>query len=288
MTFAQPSCADTTGQKPLVVGGLTRWYRVHLPVGYDSTKRYPAVIVLHGAAANYTLMEKVSGMSDLADAEQFVVIYPNGTAKVTESFASWNGGDCCGYAFKKKVDDIGFLDKLISEIEREYAIDPTKMYIAGFSNGGMLAYAAAARLQDKVAAMGIVEGSMSGKEQRPTKPMPVVIFHGTEDKHVPYQGGKGKYAKFGNPVNDKPVHFAVQFWCNVNHCKPTPVETVQQDVIKDEYKTADGKPAVILYTIVGGGHAWAGGERSRPWGAKPPKSIDATKEMWKFFSQSRR
>lgn len=282
---AQPTLSD---EQSLQVGDLTRFYRVHLPQGYDPAQKYPVVIVLHGAAANSKLIEPVSEMSPLADREHFIAVYPNGTGKFSKGWASWNGGLCCGWAVKHKIDDAGFLDKLISTLETEYSTDPQRVYLAGFSNGGMLAYAAAAQLQDKVAAMGIIEGSMTGSEARPVKPMPVIMFHGTDDKRVPINGGKGKYAKLGLPVNDKPLDFAIRYWCEVDNCAGEPSITNTPDLTHFEYRDAAGKPIVVVTKLVGGGHAWAGGEKSRPWGAAPAKSISASEEMWKFFQTWKR
>jgi polyhydroxybutyrate depolymerase len=269
----------------LQVGNLTRLYRVHLPAGYDATKKYPVVLVLHGAAANNKMIESVTGMSKLADREQFIAVYPNGTGKFSEGWASWNGGMCCGWAVKHKVDDIGFLDKLISTLETEYSVDPHRVYLAGFSNGGMLGFAGASRLQDKVAAMGIVEGSMTGSEPRPTKVMPVIMFHGTDDKRVSINGGKGRFAKFGLPVNDKSLDFATTYWATVDHAVGEPKITNTPDLTRYEYRDASGKPVVVVTRLMGGGHAWAGGEKSRAWGAKPAKNISASEEMWRFFQQ---
>lgn len=279
---AAPSGKAEPEQK-LQVGNLTRFYRVHLPEHYDATKKYPVVIVLHGAAANSKLIEPVSGMSHLADREGFIAVYPNGTGRLSKGWTSWNGGLCCGWAVKHKVDDIGFMEKLITTLVGEYSVDPHRIYIAGFSNGGMLAYAAAARLVDKVAAMGVIEGSMTGTEGRPTKPMPIIMFHGTDDKRVSINGGKGRYAKFGLPVNDKPLNFAIEYWCEVDKCVGEPTIANTPSLTRFEYRDAKGKPIVVVTKLMGGGHAWAGGEKSRPWGAKPAKSISASQEMWKFF-----
>jgi polyhydroxybutyrate depolymerase len=286
--FSQPAIADDDEQR-LVVENRKRYYRVHVPQGYSrhTPTLYPAVIVLHGAAANSKLIEKVTGMSQLADKQGFIAVYPNGTAKLSRGFASWNGGVCCWFAAKAKINDVAFLDQLITKITHDYAIDPSRVYIAGFSNGGMLAYRAAAPLQNKVAALGIVQGSMSGDEIPPTCPMPVVIFHGTDDKRVPYAGGKGKYEKL-QPVNDKPVAYAVDFWRKVNGVETPPLSVQKDDVICQTHLNKEGKPVVILYSIIGGGHAWAGGEKSRPWGAKPAESLDASVEMWRFFQMQNR
>jgi poly(3-hydroxybutyrate) depolymerase len=74
----------------------------------------------------------------------------------------------------------------------------------------------------------------------------------------------------------------------VNGVETPPLSVQKDDVICQTHLNKEGKPVVILYSIIGGGHAWAGGEKSRPWGAKPAESLDASVEMWRFFQMQNR
>jgi len=49
-------------------------------------------------------------------------------------------------------------------------------------------------------------------------------------------------------------------------------------------RRSDGSE-VVLDTIVGGGHAWPGGARIRPRAQEPSDALDATAEIWAFFSR---
>lgn len=271
--------------KTLTFGQRTRKYLIHLPPDYETQKKYPCVIVLHGAAADCKLAQHASCMNEVADQNRFIAVYPNGTGLFSEHGLSWNGGDCCGYARKKQIDDIGFLNALIDSLESSYSIDRNRVYLAGFSNGGMLAMAAAPRLNSKIAAIAVVAASMSGKETKSNTPVPIVFFHGTRDKRVSYTGGPGRFAKFGLRVNDKPLAYAVNFWRDVNHCSNTAQVERTNHVIKEDYWSADKSGEVLVFTIVNGGHGWPGGKRSGIRGAKPPTSVDASVEMYKFFAR---
>jgi polyhydroxybutyrate depolymerase len=123
--------------------GARRTYLVHIPSDYNPQKQLPLVVVIHGAFDTAKGMEKFSGFSDLADKEKFIVMYPNGIG-ILGFFQHWNAGHCCGKAASDNVDDVGFLAAAIEDVSARLKIDAARIYMVGFSNGGMMAYRFAA------------------------------------------------------------------------------------------------------------------------------------------------
>ncbi|MBI3296907.1 MAG: prolyl oligopeptidase family serine peptidase [Elusimicrobia bacterium] len=263
------------------VGGRTRTYLLHLPRGYNRHKTWPMVIVLHGGGASAENGERMTGMSEKADKEGFIAVYPDGTGQGSRRL-TWNVGDCCGYAVEQGVDDVGFIRALIGKLKAERHVDPDRIYATGMSNGGMLTYRLACELSDEFAAVGVVSGSLNG-ECRPSRAVPIVIFHGTADQHVPYAGGYGSES----PVQrlDKPVASAVSFWVANNRCRSTPKWTASGSIVQTDFTGCRNGADVSLYSIKGEGHTWPGGEEGRRHGNvdPPTKEISATEVLWDFF-----
>jgi len=115
------------------------------------------------------------------------------------------------------------------------------------------------------------------------RPVPMIAFHGTADRQVPYNGGKSWVAP--NPFPNVPAWAAN--WARRNRCAPTPSDSaVATDVTRRSFTSCAGDAAVVLYTIKGGGHTWPGGKPLPEWFAGPTsRSIDATKLMWVFFRE---
>jgi len=82
--------------RTLEVGGRSRSYIVHVPPKYDGKHRTPVVLVFHGGGSNAEQMRRFCGLSEKADSEGFIAVYPNGTGWL-ERMLTWNGGNCCGY-----------------------------------------------------------------------------------------------------------------------------------------------------------------------------------------------
>jgi polyhydroxybutyrate depolymerase len=262
-------------------GGRTRTYFVHTPPGYDGTEKLPLVIVLHGGGGNAENAEKMSGMSDKADAANFLVLYPDGTGGVGEHFHTWNSGNCCAYAMKNNVDDVAFLRALLEKLEYEYAVDQKRVFVTGMSNGGMMAYRVGCAMADKVAAIAPVAGAIDAS-CNPSAPVSVIAFHGTEDENVPYNGGVGK-RQIDGPRDDKSVAYAIDFWVKRDGCNTTPKKLELGTLRTEGYGGCKDGTAVVLNTVVGQGHAWPGGDRIMKPLDKPDPTVKATDLMWAFF-----
>jgi polyhydroxybutyrate depolymerase len=221
-------------------------------------------------------------MSEKSDEEGFLVVYPNGTGRLDEFLLTWNAGTCCGYALEHNIDDVGFIRTLLERLEQQVRIDPSRIYVTGISNGGMMTYRLACDLADTVAAIAPVAAALNEEDCSPSRPVSVIIFHGTADEHVPYNGGIGSKAR--DERVDKPVRYAVSFWVNRNRCSPNPVVEEFGSIRKETYGGGIDGTEVVLYTILGGGHAWPGGEKGYRWGDEPTKEISATDLMWEFFA----
>ncbi|MBY0551231.1 MAG: dienelactone hydrolase family protein [Candidatus Obscuribacterales bacterium] len=262
--------------------GVRRKYILHFPAKHLTSKPLPLVIVLHGGGQNASIARHITGMNRVADREGFAVLYPNGRGRYRRVLLTWNGGDCCGYSTGRKIDDSGYVADIVDDAVSTGRFDPSRVYVAGFSNGAMLAYKFACEHSDKVAAIASVGGSMTGREQQPKSPVSVLIIHGTKDKHVPYTGGVGKLAKWGYPVNRQSVQFAKTFWLTANHCKKT-VSDQRRDIHDERWFKGDNGSEVQILTISGGLHSWPGGKRVLHYGDKPYADLDASAECWRFF-----
>ena len=223
-------------------------------------------------------------MNALADREGFIVVYPQGTGWLGVH-RSWNAGACCGYAMNRQIDDVAFIRALVDELLRAYPVDAQRIYVTGISNGGMMAYRLGCELSDRLAAIAPVAGALN-TACTPTRPVSVIIFHGTADPYVPYAGGQGP-AVHERRI-DPPVASAVSFWVAHDHCTAIPQARERGHVLEHIYAGGTEGAEVILYTIRGGAHAWPGGRRGWWLGARPTAELSATEVMWEFFARHRK
>jgi len=265
------------------VDGRERTYLLHLPPTYDGKRPLPLVIVLHGGGGNAQNAARMTGFSAKADKEGFVVVYPNGTGRLTNRLLTWNSGNCCGYALDHEIDDVKFIGALVDRLIRDRHIDPHRVYATGMSNGGMMAYRLGCELSDKIAAIAPVSGALNLENCQSSSPVSVIVFHGTLDEHVLYNGGAPRKGADRHPRVDKSVAYAMSFWAMRDGCTPTPQRVENGDIIRDIYGGGKEGTEVVLYTIKGGGHAWPGGQKGYALGDEPTQSISATDLMWDFF-----
>jgi polyhydroxybutyrate depolymerase len=242
----------------LTVSSGERSYQLHVPSGGSEPR--PLLLALHGYTLNASEHERITRLSELADREGFVVVYPNGLGSPT----SWNAGPCCSYDDKTR-DDIGFLAGLIDDLGEHLCLDQGRVYATGFSNGGMMAYRMACQMSDRIAAAASVSGSMvlPADDCHPLRPVPFMHTHGTADPIVPFDGGPGP--TWLTPAGETPQVFPsvpdeVALFAGLNGCSSN-TETIfsQSDTECARQATCTSGSDVLLCTVDGGGHAWPGG-----------------------------
>jgi len=274
--------------RTLVSGGQDRCYYVYAPPAYDFAEPAPVVISFHGFLSNPESQALITGWHKLAAQEDFLVIYPQG-----KKFPQrWNAGATWG---DSDVDDVQFFRDMLDDLSLVAAVDRSRVYINGFSNGGGMTVRIGCEAADLLAAMGTVAGAVvSMDECNPSRPVPAMAFHGTADPIVPYEGGqmRGWLLRRASRFANAPKHFVgaedwVATWAGGNGCDLTPEIIPQQgDASGVRYVGCDDDAAVVFFAIDRGGHAWPGGWPI-PGVGKTSQDIDATEELWEFFQKYR-
>jgi polyhydroxybutyrate depolymerase len=269
-----------------------REYYVHTPIGHsqDSSEKFPLLIALHGYTDHPRWFEFYTGWSRKADFARFIVVYPQGTHFPDDKGPSWNAGFCCGGAAVHDVDDVGFISELVETLTQRYVIDTDRIYVTGFSNGGILAYRLAAELPDTFEAVGVIAASNAGTNEGTQPfisflppvdpPIRAIMLHGDQDTVIPYAGGPN-YAHDRYSTSFEEV---AESWENTLPCATDPVEEqmVADKVLSKKY-WCDDRLWLQTVTFKGGDHIWFGSHME--WlNLFKRQTIDASELIWIFFS----
>jgi polyhydroxybutyrate depolymerase len=282
---ANPENASSGERQTLNHEGLARTYVVRTPSGLaQHGGRVPLVLVLHGGGGNAGNAESMTGFSEKAEKEGFIVVYPEGTGRFRKKHLTWNAGHCCGIAMKRRVNDVGFIDTLIDKLLVDYPVDPKRIYATGMSNGGMMTHRLGIELSDRFAAIAPVVATLFGDEIKPMHPVSALMFNGLRDKSVPHAGGPpcGRFPSAWDGTPTKPALEQAEFWANTDGCTTDFNRIDREQYIWWQYRCPAGR-AVEMYLLKDAGHAWPGGQRGSRMGDKPSTALNATDLIWAFF-----
>lgn len=256
--------------------GQTRPVLLYEPRHLRERGPLPLVLVFHGGASSPEAISRASAMHRVAEREGFLVAYPAGTPGA--SGLTWTPGGRAAAA--RGTDDVGFARKLIAEVQRRHAVDPTRVYAVGFSVGGSLVYELACLLADRIAAVAVVGGAMTTMGLRSARPVPLIHIHGTKDRRVPLNGGRGPATRRADEW--PPVRDGIDRWRALNGCtaEPTVVRLGMEGVTGYRWS---GAADVELWTVEGGRHAWPGSKRD----ADGAVGFSASEKIWSFFAGRR-
>ncbi|HEX2048332.1 MAG TPA: PHB depolymerase family esterase [Acidimicrobiales bacterium] len=257
----------------VTIDGQERPYRVFVPPTLDRSRPAPLVLALHGGAAGVDDMVRTTGFDREALAGDFIVAYPEGTQR------AWNAGKCCGSAPRRNPDDVGFLVKVLDQLEADYRVDRSRVFVTGVSNGAMMAYRLACERADRITGVGVVAGAVMVDDCRPSRAVSILEIRGTEDTLIPYLGGKPTAAEAEGAPPYPSAAQMVQGWAEVNGCPPPAPVKVDGPVTIEEWTGCRDGSAVSLVTVLGGGHLWFAPGLGPANGA-----VDATGTIWRFFS----
>jgi polyhydroxybutyrate depolymerase len=286
---------------------LARSYRVHVPPAAASGAPLPMVLNLHGDTQNGQLEELQTQMDANADTNGYLVVYPNGTrvSKVLtpdpvakQAQYGWNAGACCALPATKKINDVGFLTRVIADVATHTPVNVRRVYITGISSGGMMANAMAAQAADHIAALASVEGPVEIPTIHPSRVVSALEFASKSDPIVPYNGTPNK-----NPQLVLSAQDGVNQWVKNDGCSTTP--QVALTVVGTGSISAGETATLVTYghckddahvemeRFTGSGHVWPGSSlNTGPMSGWVLQGVgrgivlvDGNQTMWDFFKQ---
>lgn len=294
-------------ESSIAVGGVQRDYRVYVPA---VVPKHPALLLsLHGGTGNMHTIERgpTRGWVDLADRQHFLLLVPNGTPCRGSNAGSdqrcWNDLRVPAES-QSQADDVGFLAALIDQIVRAYSIDDRRVYLTGNSNGGLMTYRLLMEFPDRFAAAAVFIANLplnSTTLRPPARPVPLLLWSGTDDRFMKYEGGwiPGRRGRMrSTPEN-------VAWWVRANHADGAhPVNVTLPDadpadgcrVRRTFYPSLSGGAPVVFYLAEGGGHAMPaqsdhgseGGPVYRRMVGRTCRDVDGASLAWDFMKDHER
>lgn len=263
-TTVGASDADAAAQRTTERLG-DRSYGLYRPAALPESA--PLVVVLHGALRDGRDAERRFGWNAAADQNGFAVAYPDGLN------GFWNAGSCCGTASLAGVDDVAFISDVVADVGRKTAVDTSRVYVTGMSNGAMMTYRLACETS-LFAAAAPVAGTLAVPCDVPAS---ILHIHGTGDRIVPHDAGLGLATGPGAAAIT--AGFRARGGCD----EPT-VHT--KGLVTRSVADCPAGRSVELIAVRDAGHQWPGGGGA-PGLDAPTKALDATAEIWRFFSDKR-
>lgn len=280
-------------------------YWLYLP-DMPSGVQLPLVVMLHGCAQTARQFAQSTRMNQLADKKGFAVLYP-------EQTASSNAGRCWRW-YKKEVREgnaeVKSVVAIIQKVAEQYAMDRSRIYVAGISAGAGMAQIIAMNHPHLIAAVGMHSGAVFGAANTPMEGysvmqngavdnlrqsirqaaarqiylpvMPAILIHGQEDSIV-------------RPVNL--AHLAEQYR-ELHHLAGYPRNNMLVKITEKPasqrsrhackiYEYYCGKKKILQVCEVAQlGHAWSGGDDAVSF--SDSQGPDASRMMWDFFSRHQR
>lgn len=276
--LAAPSMALRSVQS----GGMTRYYRVHEPSGYDPQVATPLVLAFHGGGGNAVQFADQTEMYVTADANDFLLVFPEGTGLLggppLYTLETWNAGNCCGWAQQNAVDDVQFVRDMVAALAAEWNVDLNHVYATGHSNGGMMSYRLGAEAPDLITAIAPNAAAL-GVAPPVASDIPVLAMHGKLDTNVPFQGGVGS----GPSGTDfRSQRESILPFARANGVTGYSLQETRGQALRYEGQGATGSPIHYWY-LRDGGHSWPG--HGSAFGDPVNMDIDANDEIWAFFAQ---
>jgi polyhydroxybutyrate depolymerase len=262
-----------------------RFYVIELP---RNPRGAPLILALHGGGGAPGQFASASGLARAALRDGYAVAFPAGSGRRGDSLLTWNAGYCCGYAARRRTDDIAFLAGVMADAASRFGLDASRVYLTGMSNGSIMAETFAARNPGKIRAIAGVAGTMDTGGNRVAGQVPALIIHGTADPMVPYDGGKGDSSLTRTDFASVPsvVRAFLAPWGPVRRTSRVIDRRDDGTSVTVTDHLSGGRVVLRLMTVEGGGHHWPGGRKAGQGGGATAE-IDANAEILRFFALHR-
>ncbi len=259
-------------------GELTRRWLLYVPRTMEPAEPLALVLNLHGSGSSPEEQLALSGLEDVAEREDFVIVAPAAAGPEQR----WNVPPDA-----TKQDDVRFLSELIDRVAALTPIDRQRVFATGFSGGGRMASQLGCELSERVAAVAAVGGIRFPGPCQQARAVPILAIHGAADDVNPYEGG-------GQPYWGTGVEPAVAGWAEHNHCPERSEQTLQPTSVREiRYGGDDCGAEVVLYRIEELKHSWPHavaalddeGSGLRTGDRLRGGEVTASELLWRFFQR---
>ena len=268
---------------------VNRNFNAYFPT--DTSNQIPMIILMHGLGGNAFSMES---LNDYFLDKSMVTLFPQAyyyeNLPIFGSTTIWNAAGTSEF-----LSDVIFIENAIDFMVSNYTfIDSDRIYAAGMSNGGFMAYRLACDSADKIAAFASVTGHMWLIDDESdcidqNRKVPIMQIHGTLDEVVPYyEGGNSVWGDWNqiDMLFDGQTIFiddAITFWTEHNLLHEEITDTLMYShnnlsSIKYTYLNSEIGTQFVHIKVNGGYHDWFENDNGN-WG------FESHEEIYNFFHQ---
>jgi polyhydroxybutyrate depolymerase len=259
----------------LRIGAYYRSFHHHKPAA--DIKGGSLIFIMHGSGGNAKqMLQHTKGLEAIAAKEKFVIVYPDGYRNYWNECRSMS----TALANIENVDENAFFRAMIAHFKKLYGIDEKKVFAAGFSGGGHMAYKLAMTMPEAVTAVTAIVAnqpdSASSDCAEAKIAVPILIINGTLDPTNPYNGGEMfvNNSSFGVV---RSTENTFRYWASIAGYTGEPAKKLLPDIDPHDQKTIEcytyrepHKAEVRLLKVIGGKHDY-------------PSDIDVYRYAWDFF-----
>jgi polyhydroxybutyrate depolymerase len=253
-----PAChiePEAVGPGPDDVGA-GRAHNLAVP---DGAGPFPAVISLHGVSGTKDHQDAATGLPEHGRVEGFVTLTPETAPDETR------------WSLDPDGEDVAYLLALADRLAAAPCVDGSRIYLAGFSMGAMMALQLSCVAPERFAAVGTVSGLVDVDACSSGPAEPLVAVHGTADPSIGYDGvmAPSVVDLVGYAVGPDVESLAAS-WADRQGCTTPPREEHHGDD-----RRLDFCDDVALVAVTGGDHVWPGPNAGT--------ALDANRVLWAFF-----
>ncbi len=264
-----------------IEAAVTRSYTLHVPVSYTGDDPVPLFIAIPDSGMTGKKFEKAAALTQYTDGGVgSILVLPDAYGEKL----AWNNGIQTGSG----ANDILFIQTLITRLQEIHNIDPHRIYLIGFGQGGILAYQAAATMANEVAGVGVVGASVGYRAEKgadPTMiqpniaPVSVIMIHGMRDEVIPFSLGKNAKK---NDAGYQTFDQSEAYWVKALGCEGSPKVKITRNehIIRHAWEGCNGGSSLQSISINTGTHTWFQSVKATE--SKKP-SISASEAIFSFL-----
>ena len=287
--------------------GVERRYLEYVPATYDAATPSPVLFCLHGLGQDCQAIFDQSRFYEIAEEKGWILVYPEaldysieiplvgsydfGNAwaagvTITVSFTIYGVPISYDFTLNGTVDDSGFLNALIDEMENNYNIEADSVFFAGISLGGFMCHRMAIEHGERINGIASVSGLVGTdmKDLTPAANVNVLEVFGTADENIDYENATVERMGMGPFVVGLPAEQTTEYWRSFNNCDEMPVFEQYPDTQNDSltfemysYQNGDNDSRVSFLKVINGEHAWYSGGNY---------DVDYETEIYRFFTNT--